>query len=72
MRYARRRLIEVIMLNSPLHSADNSDASTEDVERVVSEGPHGAIALAGIATLIVIALWFAFYLLVFIPRGVTG
>lgn len=60
------------MLNSPLHSSDHSDASTEDVERVVSMGPQGAIVLAGIATFIVIALWFAFYVFVFLPRGVTG
>jgi hypothetical protein len=25
--------------------------------------------LAGIATVIVVAIWFAFYLLVFVPRG---
>ncbi|MBR8161933.1 hypothetical protein KDW98_12235 [Burkholderia vietnamiensis] len=37
---------------------------------IVRAGPTGAIALAGIATAIVIALWFAFYFLVFLPRGV--
>jgi hypothetical protein len=36
----------------------------------VRAGPKGAVALAGIATAIVIALWFAFYFLVFLPRGV--
>jgi hypothetical protein len=35
----------------------------------VRSGPHGAIAVAGIATAIVIALWFAFYFMVFLPRG---
>ena len=39
------------------------------VEEIVSSGPHGAIAVAGIATAIVIGLWFAFYLLVFLPRS---
>ena len=34
-----------------------------------SQGSVGAIALAGIATLIVVAIWFAFYLLVFVPRA---
>jgi hypothetical protein len=29
----------------------------------------GAVALAGVATAVVVALWFAFYLLVFVPRG---
>jgi len=60
------------MLNSSLHPSGDSDASTEDVERIISEGPYGAIVLAAISTFIVIALWFAFYLFVFVPRGVTG
>jgi hypothetical protein len=30
---------------------------------------RGAIALAGTATAIVVILWVAFYLLVFVPRG---
>jgi hypothetical protein len=29
----------------------------------------GAIALAGLATFVVVAIWFAFYLLVFVPRA---
>ena len=51
------------MLNSPF------DQSDEEVDTVVSRGPRGALALAGIATFIVVAIWFAFYLLVFMPRG---
>jgi hypothetical protein len=51
------------MLNSPF------DESDDDVDAIVSRGPRGALALAGIATFIVVALWFAFYLLVFMPRG---
>ncbi|MFM0099210.1 hypothetical protein PQQ87_26670 [Paraburkholderia nemoris] len=42
----------------------------EEVERIVAAGPHGAIAVAGVATLIVMAIWFGFYFLVFLPRGV--
>ncbi|MEZ0602892.1 hypothetical protein ACAX43_12170 [Paraburkholderia sp. IW21] len=42
----------------------------DEVERVVAAGPHGAIAVAGVATLIVMAIWFGFYFLVFLPRGV--
>jgi len=41
----------------------------ERVDAIVRSGPGGAIAVAGIATAIVIALWFAFYLLVFLPRS---
>jgi hypothetical protein len=42
----------------------------DEVERVVAAGPHGAIAVAGVATVIVVAIWFAFYFLAFLPRGV--
>jgi hypothetical protein len=39
------------------------------VDEVVRQGPGGAVALAGIATLIVVLIWFAFYLFVFSPRA---
>lgn len=50
---------------------EKSDATTEDeeVRRIVGSGAGGAIALAGIATAIVLLIWFAFYLLVFVPRA---
>jgi hypothetical protein len=41
----------------------------EHVDEVVSRGPSGAFALAGIATAIVVAIYFAFYLFVYLPRG---
>ena len=45
--------------------------NTEDerVERIVAAGPGGALVLASIATACVVAMWFAFYLFVFLPRG---
>jgi len=44
---------------------------TEDarIDKIVRSGPHGAVVVAGIAAAIVIGLWFAFYLMVFLPRG---
>jgi hypothetical protein len=51
-----------------------SASEAEDPERlhaVVEAGPRGAIILAGLATFIVVAIWFAFYLFVFIARGAT-
>jgi hypothetical protein len=39
------------------------------IDRIVGSGPTGAIALAGTATAIVMAIYFAFYFLVFLPRG---
>ena len=55
--------------NNEAHSSAN-DPEAERVDEIVREGPAGAIAVAGIATAIVVALWFAFYFLVFLPRGV--
>jgi hypothetical protein len=45
--------------------------ATDDarIDEIVRSGPRGAVAVAGIATAIVIALWFAFYFVVFLPRG---
>jgi hypothetical protein len=57
------------MINSPPPPAAATSSESEAVEAVVRSGPHGAIAVAGIATAIVVVLWFAFYLLVFLPRG---
>jgi hypothetical protein len=48
-----------------------SAPETEDarIDEIVRSGPKGAVVVAGIATAIVIALWFAFYFLGFLPRG---
>jgi hypothetical protein len=48
-----------------------SSPETEDarIDEIVRSGPRGAVVVAGIATAIVVALWFAFYLMVFLPRG---
>ncbi len=51
---------------------DTADAPATDsqVDDVVRRGPAGAFAVAGVATAIVIALYFAFYVFVYLPRGV--
>jgi hypothetical protein len=59
------------MLNSPLTPSGGDQARDAEIEAIVGDGPHGAIALAGIATLLVVAIWFAFYLFVFAPRAIT-
>ena len=58
------------MINSPSPPAA-SGSEHDSVEAIVRAGPRGALAVAGVATAIVVALWFAFYLLVFLPRS-TG
>jgi hypothetical protein len=57
------------MLNSPL-PPDADRSRDADIEAIVQSGPSGAIAVAGIATFLVVAIWFAFYLFVFTPRAV--
>ena len=58
------------MINSPPPQATASGAEDDRVAAIVRAGPGGAIVVAGIATAVVIGLWFAFYLLVFLPRSV--
>ena len=42
-----------------------------DVNAILRSGAKGAVLLAGLATAIVVAIWFAFYLLVFVPRAIA-
>jgi hypothetical protein len=46
-------------------------ADDDAVGEIVSRGPSGAFAVAGIATAVVVALYFGFYFLVYLPRGVV-
>jgi hypothetical protein len=57
------------MINSSPSPTPASGSEEAAVEGIVRSGPSGAIAVAGIATAIVVALWFAFYLFVFLPRS---
>ena len=59
------------MLNSPLVPSGGDEARDAEIDAIVGGGPRGAIALAGIATFVVVAIWFAFYLFVFTPRAMT-
>ena len=45
------------------------DADDAEVDLIVSRGPSGAFAVAGIATALVLAMYLAFYLFVYLPRG---
>jgi hypothetical protein len=46
-----------------------SFGSREELQRIVAAGPHGALALAGVAVAVLLAIWLAFFLFVFLPRG---
>ena len=53
------------------NSADDSARQTEDqkVRDIVSRGPSGAFAVAGVATAIVVLIYLAFYVFIYLPRG---
>jgi len=56
------------MINSDLPE-QAGDRADERVSRIVAGGPGGALVVAGIAAACVVAMWLAFYLFVFLPRG---
>jgi hypothetical protein len=61
------------MINSDPATSE-SDASVQQdaaVNASMRRGAVGAVAVAGLATAIVVAIWFAFYLLVFVPRAIA-
>ena len=55
------------------HDAHHTEEQAADaaVDAIVRRGPSGAFAVAGIATAIVMALYFAFYFFAYLPRGVV-
>jgi hypothetical protein len=57
------------MINSEAGPTPSPGAPDPAVDEIVRAGSGGAITVAGIATAIVVALWFAFYLRVFEPRA---
>ena len=56
------------MIHEPSDSNPESEASQRTVDEIVSRGPAGALAVAGVAAILVTAMWFAFYFFVFLPR----
>jgi hypothetical protein len=49
-------------------------AETEDAKlaEVLAYGPKGALAVAAVSVAVVMAIWVAFYLFAFLPRGPIG
>ena len=45
------------------------DAEDHQVDDIVRRGPAGAFAVAGVATAVVVAIYFIFYFVVYLPRG---
>ena len=61
------------MINSPLDPGHDAASMQQEaaVNAISQSGARGALVLAGLATAVVVAIWFAFYLLVFVPRAVA-
>jgi hypothetical protein len=59
------------MINSEPIRGENDAGTQQDanVNAILRSGAKGAVVLAGLATAIVVAIWFAFYFLVFVPRA---
>lgn len=57
------------MIYEPSDGHPESEISQRAVDEIVSRGPGGALAVAGVAAVLVTAMWFAFYFLVFVPRA---
>jgi hypothetical protein len=56
----------MIVETSPL---TGDDAEEHDrIEAIVAAGPKGAFALAGAAVAVVLAIWWAFYIFVYLAR----
>lgn len=54
-------------MQSPHETDLTADAA--QVDAIVAQGPAGAFAVAGVATVIVMAIFIAFYFFVYLPRG---
>ena len=61
------------MINSDAFSSDDDAGERQDaaVNAIMRSGAKGGVVLAGLATAIVVTIWFVFYLFVFLPRA-TG
>jgi hypothetical protein len=53
---------------------DKRSAEADEEQRVneiVERGPAGTFMVAGIATVIVVSIYFAFYFFAYLPRGIV-
>lgn len=57
------------MLHSAPTATDTNETDDVAVDAIIQRGATGAVVVAAIATAIVVVIWFAFYLLVFVPRA---
>jgi hypothetical protein len=56
-------------MSEPRTTEDDDGIDERELEAVVSRGPTGAFAVAGVAAAIVTLIFYLFYFLVYLPRG---
>jgi len=44
----------------------------DHLRRIVADGPRGALALAALTVAMLLAIWLAFFVFIFLPRGAVG
>jgi hypothetical protein len=52
--------------NGAFHGTD------DEVLAIAATGPRGAVAVAGLSVAVLLAIWVAFFLFVYLPRGAIG
>ena len=48
------------------------DSEEARIAEIAAQGPRGAIVLGAVSVVFLLAIWLAFYLFIFLPRGTIG
>lgn len=48
------------------------EGSADEIRTIAEAGPHGALAVAGLSVATLLAIWLAFFLFIYLPRGAVG
>jgi len=48
------------------------EGSPEEIRTIAETGARGAMAVAGLSVAAILAIWFAFFLFIYLQRGVVG
>ena len=48
------------------------EGTPEEIRTIAAAGARGAMAVAGLSVAALLAIWFAFFLFIYLQRGVVG
>ena len=48
------------------------EGSPEEIRTIAEAGARGAMAVAGLSVAVILAMWFAFFLFIYLKRGIVG